>query len=125
MGDAPLWARTLAVKAGAQLAGGEMRERVAPISGYPGQRGENEASFAETGVRDRQAGRGVEATAPADNVEIERTRTPALAGAAAGIALDCLEMREELWRCQIAFNNRYDVDVAALRRTERWRADQA
>jgi hypothetical protein len=99
----PLCAATLLVKPCQQLSRGQMRHRVAPIGGDFAQGREDEAARAEFSMRDGEAGRGPDAAAPRDNVEIKRPIPPTTSGAATVRTFDLIELEQKLIRREIAF----------------------
>ena len=108
-----LWAGSLAVKACEQLTRGQPRYRVAPAGCDLDQRREDEAARAEGRVRNCQRGRSVCASRPGDDVEVERSASPAASGAATMGAFDGLEAGEQCGWGEVAFDQRNGVGVAA------------
>jgi len=78
----------------------------APARRNRGKRSDNEASCASRCVRDGQAAPVPFTAAPRDDVQVEHSRTPAAAGAAAKFAFDCLQMPQHLRRIDLAFDQR-------------------
>ncbi len=79
-----------------QLANGQAGKRIAPGGRDRGGGGEDEGALAEQRVRDRQRGRAEGTAAPQHQIEVEHAGAPALAArAAAEVALDALEQREQ------------------------------
>ena len=79
-----------------------------------GERHQHERAAFELGVWNDQCARGEAPVAPQGDVEIDHPRPPALASAAAEIALDRLEQAQQLGRFGGGFNERDAIgEVAA------------
>ena len=102
-----------------------MRDRVTPIGRDFAQRRKDKAALAKFGVRDGQGRRCPDAAAPTDNVEIERTIAPTLAGAATRFSLDFLELGEEGGGPELAFDEGNCIGITALRRADGCAFDNA
>jgi hypothetical protein len=109
----PLCAGTLSVKPCQQLPRGQMRYRIAPIGGDFAQGHKDKAALAKLGMRDGEAGRRPNATAPRDNVEIKRPIPPATTATSAVGAFDFLELFQQRVGPVFAFDHHDSIGIRA------------
>lgn len=84
---------------------------------------ENETARFGVGMRHSKLSRPHAPPAPQDQVQVEHSRAPALSPTAAEVALGLLQVREEIGRRELAFDQSYCVGEVAARATMRPIAD--
>src|SRR3546814_7041273 len=97
-----------------KLPNGQRCHWITPARGDLRQGGKNEIAFAKGGVRDGEAAVGPEAPRPYDNIQVERSGTPALTGALAEIGLYFLQAFEQSRGRQSGFHKSRGVGKGTL-----------
>ena len=113
---------------GADQARGELADRspadrIAPFGGDGAERAKNEGALGHCGVRDGDVGVAPRAARPEQNIEVERPRAPALAGAAAELRFDFAQPGELFGRGERRGDERDGVGLAPARRPHRIAGD--